>query len=87
MQRRNDPWRPTRTRANKLFKYYTDERYKQLLNERNKKIALALNQTRSLPRDLQERIISEAGLFDMPPRGYYIPDYTHQHVSGNSGFY
>ena len=69
-RRRDDPWRPPSNRGK--FVKYSDEYYEKMLRLRDKKIALALNHTRSLPRDLQERILSEAGLFDMPARGRYL---------------
>jgi len=61
---------------------YSKEYYDKMLRERDKKIALALNQTRSLPRELQERILNEAGVFDMPPRGEWLRPHTSREFYG-----
>ena len=82
MQRRDDPWRPSRGK----FVSYSKKHYDRLLYERQQRIYAALEETsggfQRIPYDLQERILREAGLYDMPARGYYVPDYT-----GKGGFY
>ena len=62
--------------------YYSDDYYKVLLSRRQRKIAAALSTMRNLPRDMQEKILRESGVYDMPDKGYYLPDYT-----GKGGFY
>ena len=70
MQRRDDPRRPSSPRGK--FIKYSEDYYKHLLEKRRQRIDAALRSTRSLPRDVQERILDEAGLWDMPARGRYV---------------
>ena len=68
------------------WKKYSKKEYDRLLDERQQRIYAALEETsggfQRLPYHLQERILREAGLYDMPARGFYVPDYT-----GKPGFY
>ena len=58
-----------------------------LLAKRRRAIAAALSSMRDLPRDIQNRILRESGLYDMPAKGYYLDDYTAEHTAGQDGFY
>jgi hypothetical protein len=68
---------------------YSDEYYEELLRDRQRKIDAALeempkhtNYYRRLPYDLQERILRDAGLLDMPPRGEWIRPHTSREFYG-----
>jgi hypothetical protein len=50
---------------------YSPEYYRRLLERRERAIAAALSSLRGLPRDIQERILRQSGLSDMPEEGYW----------------
>ena len=64
------------------FIEYNEKYYKHLLEQRRQRIDAALRSTRSLPRDVQYRILDEAGLWDMPARGEWIRPHTSREFYG-----
>ena len=72
--------------------YYSDDYYNVLLARRERKIAAALSTMRNLPRDMQERILRESGVYDMPKKGYYSSEREYKrdwgvYDLGQRGFY